>query len=261
VHLRNVTAEEQALLDEVDPERVPVHLAIIMDGNRRWAREQNLPGIMGHRAGVLAFREIVRTCKDLGVKVVTSYAFSLENWKRSSTEVSILMHLFEHYSRQDRKEMLANGIRFQIIGNFDELPAKVKKEFERTVEATRNNTAMTLNLAVNYGARKEILNAVRALAHDAKDGKIDPDAITAEDFERHLYTAGQPDPDLLIRTSGELRISNFLLWQSAYTEFWFTPRYWPDFKRKDLLEAIVGYQSRARRFGGDDQPAKVAVHS
>lgn len=250
LYLRNATADENLLLAEVDGTRLPVHLAVIMDGNRRWARERSLPSIMGHRAGVRVFRETVRACTDLGVRVLTAYAFSLENWKRSQQEVGILMHLFEHYSRKDRAEMQDNGVCFRIIGDVDHVPARVRAEFEKTVEVTRNNTRMILNLAVNYGSRDEILLAVRRLAEEVKAGRLDPSKITSDDMSRQLYTAGLPDPDLLIRTSGEIRISNFLLWQMAYTEFWFTERYWPEFSRTDLLHALLDYQRRERRFGG-----------
>jgi undecaprenyl diphosphate synthase len=259
LHIRNAKPEESALLQEVDPARMPAHLAIIMDGNRRWAREHSLPSIMGHRAGVRAFREVVRTCTDLGVQVVTAYAFSLENWKRSQQEVGILMHLFEHYSKKDRADMLANGIRFRIIGDSDELPQRVRNEFEKTMDATRDNNKMILNLAVNYGSRGELVRAIQGIAADAAQGRLDPRAISEEDVSARLFTAGQPEPDLLIRTSGEVRISNFLLWQMAYTEFWFTPRYWPDFSRLDLLQAIVDYQRRDRRYGGGSQDSSAGA--
>jgi undecaprenyl diphosphate synthase len=240
------------LLQRLDPARLPRHVAIIMDGNRRWARERSLPSLMGHRAGVRAFRDVVRACSDLGIGILTAYAFSVENWKRSSQEVGILMNLFEHYSRQDRKEMLANGVRFRIIGDFDSLPDRVRQEFSRTVEATSQNTRTILNLAVNYGARSEILQAIRSLARDVASGHIKESEIDENLLSERLYTSGLEDPDLLIRTSGEMRISNFLLWQMAYTEFWFTSRNWPDFSRSDLLEALLDYQSRERRFGGTD---------
>jgi undecaprenyl diphosphate synthase len=256
--LRNATAEEQALLAQLDPARLPAHLAVIMDGNRRWARERSLPSLMGHRAGVRAFREVVRASSDLGIKVLTAYAFSLENWKRSQKEVGILMRLFEHYSRKDRAEMNANGVCFRIIGKTADLPDRVRAEFEKTSEVTRDNRRLILNLAVNYGSRGEILDAVRDLAAEIAAGKVDPERLEEADFERHLYTSGLPDPDLLIRTSGEIRVSNFLLWQMAYTEFWFTERNWPAFTRLDLLHALLDYQQRERRFGGgggSDEPA------
>lgn len=250
LQVRNATPEETALLVALDPARLPRHVAVIMDGNRRWARERLLPGIMGHRAGVRAFRDLVRACSDLGIGVLTAYAFSLENWKRSPQEIGILMHLFEHYSRKDRAEMVANGVRFKIIGDPAVLPERVRREFDRTTEATAHNTRTVLNLAVNYGARHEILGAVRELARDLAAGRLQEDALDEAAISSRLYTAGLPDPDLLIRTSGEIRVSNFLLWQMAYTEFWFTPRNWPDFSRLDFLHALVDYQARDRRFGG-----------
>lgn len=252
LYLRNATAEEKLLLAEMEHSPLPAHIAVIMDGNRRWARERSLPAIMGHRAGVRIFRELVRACSDLGVRVLTAYAFSLENWKRPQREVGVLMHLFEHYSRKDRAEMLENGVCFRIIGHLDNLPDRVRVELEKTAEATRANTGLILNLAVNYGSRSEILEAARLLADDIHAGRVDPARLRDEDLARHLFTAMVPDPDLLIRTSGEMRVSNFMLWQMAYSEFWFTERYWPDFRRLDLLRAMVDYQRRERRYGGDD---------
>ena len=250
VHLRNASAAEQELLQQVDPQRMPVHLAVIMDGNRRWARKRGYPSIMGHRAGVRSFREVVRACSDLGVRVLTAYAFSLENWKRSTAEVSILMHLFEHYCRTDRREMLANGVRFRVLGQVDELPARVQREFARTSEATAHNSKLILNLAVNYGARGELVRAVQQIARGVAEGSCEPDSIDEAMISRHLYSVGLPDPDLLVRTSGEVRISNFLLWQMAYTEMYFSPLYWPDFSRSELVRAIIDFQGRDRRFGG-----------
>jgi undecaprenyl diphosphate synthase len=243
-----------ALLGRVDPHVMPTHVAVIMDGNRRWARQHRLPSIMGHRAGVRSFRELVRACSDLGVRVLTAYAFSLENWKRSQAEVSILMHLFEHYCRTDRREMLANGVRFRVLGEVELLPARVQAEFARTAEATAHNDKVILNLAVNYGSRGELVRAAKRLAQAVRDGQLSLDDLDESAIEANLFTQGLPDPDLLIRTSGELRVSNFLLWQMAYTEFAFTARYWPDFTRSDLLQAILDYQSRERRFGGGSHP-------
>lgn len=257
--LRNATPEERELLADLDGTRLPLHLAVIMDGNRRWARQRSLPAIMGHRAGVRVFRDLVRASTDLGIGYLTAYAFSLENWKRSETEVGILMHLFEHYSRKDRAEMVENGVRFRIIGNMDNLPRRVRAEFEKTCEVTRLNTGMVLNLAVNYGARAEILEAARKLADDIVEGRVDARKLRDGDFERHLYTAGIPDPDLLIRTSGEIRVSNFLLWQMAYSEFWFTERNWPEFTRIDLLHALLDYQRRERRYGGSGETVEPAA--
>ncbi|MHB2020136.1 MAG: isoprenyl transferase [Candidatus Xenobia bacterium] len=229
----------------LDPTRIPRHIAIIMDGNRRWALQRSLPALMGHRAGVRALREVVEACVDLKVEVLTVYAFSVENWKRSEIEVNILLSLFEYYSRQDRNRLHGNNVRFRVIGRRHELPARVLRALEATEAATRNNTGLVMNLAVNYGARAEIVEATRAMLQDG----VNPNDVTEQTFEKYLYTQGQPDPDLLIRTSGELRLSNFLLWQMAYTEFWFTELYWPDFGRQHLCEAVLEFQKRDRRYG------------
>lgn len=244
-----------AELQGIDPAAIPRHLAIIMDGNRRWAQTRSLPALMGHRAGVRAFREIVQACVDLNVEVLTAYAFSVENWKRSTVEVDILLSLFEYYSRADRQRLTGNNVRFRVIGRREELPARVLRALHATEEATAHNTGLILNLAVNYGARAELLDAVRGVARDVAAGNLDPAALQEETFSRYLYTRGLPDPDLLIRTSGELRLSNFLLWQMAYTEFWFTDLYWPDFGREQLLEAIREYQKRDRRYGAGSNGA------
>jgi len=229
---------------------LPKHLAVIMDGNRRWAKERRLPSLLGHRAGVRAFRRLLERCREMEIPHLTAYAFSAENWRRSPAEVEVLMKLFERYAARERDKLRRTGIRFHLIGDLEALPSRVQKEFLKTVEATADNTAMTLNLAVNYGAREELLRVVRALAEDSSAGNIEPSQITAEMVEERLYTAGQPDPDLLIRTSGELRMSNFLLWQSAYTEFFFTDAYWPDVDDRILDQALEAFARRDRRFGG-----------
>ncbi|HEY3998137.1 MAG TPA: isoprenyl transferase [Candidatus Xenobia bacterium] len=234
---------------DIDPHHIPRHIAIIMDGNRRWAHARSLPALMGHRAGVRSLREVVQTCVDLQVEVLTAYAFSVENWKRSSLEVDFLLSLFEYYSRADREKLHGNNVRFRVIGRRNELPPRVLKALHATEQATADNTGLILNLAVNYGARAEMLDAVRQIARDAAAGKISPEAVNEETVAKYLYTQGLSDPDLLIRTSGELRVSNFLLWQIAYTEFWFTDLYWPDFGSHELLEAVRAYQRRDRRFG------------
>lgn len=257
--LRNATGEETQALSSLDGGRLPTHLAVIMDGNRRWARSRSLPSLMGHRAGVRAFRDVVRACSDLGIRVLTAYAFSLENWKRSESEVGLLMRLFEHYSRKDRADMLANGVRFRVIGDVESLPARVREAFAETSRVTAGNSRLILNLAVNYGARGELVRAARALAAEVRDGRLDAEAICEADIERNLHTVGLPDPDLLIRTSGEIRVSNFLLWQMAYTEFWFTERCWPDFRRIDLVHALLDYQTRERRYGGGSAEAPRAL--
>jgi len=230
--------------------KLPRHLAVIMDGNRRWARDRRLPALLGHRAGVRAFRRLLERCRELGIPHLTAYAFSAENWRRSPLEVEVLMKLFERYAAREREKLRRTGIRFQLIGDIRELPAPVREEFLKTVEATAHNRDMTLNLAVNYGSREELLRSVRQLAAEAVSGNLDPADITAETIESTLYTHGQPDPDLLIRTSGELRMSNFLLWQSAYTEFYFTDAYWPDVDDGVLDHALAEFQKRDRRFGG-----------
>lgn len=228
----------------------PQHIAVIMDGNRRWAKERRLPAVLGHRAGVRAFRRMLERCRELEIPYLTAYAFSAENWRRSPLEVEVLMKLFERYAARERDKLRRTGIRFQLIGNVDDLPVRVRDEFEKTAEATKHNRAMTLNLAVNYGAREEMVRAVRDLVADATSGKVSPAEITEQLLSSRLYTRGQPDPDLLIRTSGELRMSNFLLWQSAYTEFYFTDYYWPDVDEKVLEHALAEFAHRDRRYGG-----------
>jgi undecaprenyl diphosphate synthase len=246
---KRASAADEAAVNFANPQ-LPQHLAVIMDGNRRWARDRRLPALLGHRAGVRAFRRLLERCRELGIPHLTAYAFSAENWRRSPLEVEVLMKLFERYAAREREKLRRTGIRFRLIGDIDELPRRVQEEFLKTVEATAHNRAMTLNLAVNYGAREEILRAVRLLATEAASGGLEPAGITAEMIEQRLYTQGQPDPDLLIRTSGELRMSNFLLWQSAYTEFYFTDAYWPDVDDNILNRALSEFSSRDRRYGG-----------
>ncbi len=229
---------------------LPRHLAIIMDGNRRWAKERRLPSVLGHRAGVRAFRRLLERCREMEIPHLTAYAFSAENWRRSPAEVQVLMKLFERYAARERDKLRRTGIRFQLIGDIDALPGAVREEFQKTVEATSQNRAMTLNLAVNYGARDELLMAVQSLAAEVQRGEIEPESISAEMIGDRLYTRGQPDPDLLIRTSGELRMSNFLLWQSAYTELFFTDAYWPDVDDAILDQALAAFAQRDRRYGG-----------
>ncbi len=230
--------------------KIPVHVAVIMDGNRRWARQRFLPAPMGHRAGVKALRTVLETCSDLGVRHLTAYAFSAENWRRTPTEVKILMQLFERYVKTERQKMIDKGVRFNPIGEYHALPEAVWKEFEKTRDATAHNSKIVLNLAVNYGGRDEIIKATRILADQVRDGTITSDQIDEAAISRLLYTHDQPDPDLLIRTSGELRISNFLLWQTAYSEFYFTDCLWPDVNAQTIYEAFRAYEERDRRFGG-----------
>ena len=244
-----VGTDEEDLLRVIDFARLPRHVAVIMDGNGRWARLRNKHRVEGHRAGIDAVRDTVETAARLGIEVLTLYAFSIENWKRPESEVSVLMGLLKHYLRSELETLLKNNIRFRVVGRGDELAPDVREELARAEERTASATGLQFNIALNYGGRAEITDAVkRLLAELLRDGRS-PDAIDEQAIAAHLYTAGQPDPDLLIRTSGELRVSNFLLWQIAYTELFITPVLWPDFTRRHLFEAIVAYQGRDRRFG------------
>lgn len=224
-------------------EKIPQHIAIIMDGNGRWARQRNLPRIAGHREGINSVREIVRVCGELGVKVLTLYTFSSENWRRPRSEVSALMRLLLVTINREVRDLDNNNVRLTVIGRIQDLPEAPRKGILKGIENLKNNTGLNLNLALSYGGRQEILDAVNSLC---KSGARE---VTAEEFSQHLYTAGLPDPDLLIRTSGELRLSNFLLWQLAYTEIYVTDVLWPDFRREELLKAVQAYQGRERRFG------------
>ncbi len=243
-----ITEREIELLNKLDRDNIPSHIAVIMDGNGRWAIEKDLPRIEGHRQGVETVRSTVRNCSNLGVKVLTLFAFSTENWKRPAGEVNFLMSLPEKYFKQELPELMKNNIRVRLIGDGARLPRKVQKAVSEGSEATKNNSGMILNFALNYGSRAEILAAVNRLIADSKANNLKA-SVDEKLFSKYLYTADLPDPDLLIRTSGEMRISNFLLWQLAYSEFWFTDIYWPDFSRLHLLEALTDYQSRKRRFG------------
>jgi len=229
--------------------RLPRHIAIIMDGNGRWAQARGLPRHAGHRAGVEALRRVVRAGNDLDIPVLTVYAFSTENWKRPATEVKGLMDLLVEYLEEDHDELLAANVTVNVIGHWQELPVLTRRAVERVVRETRGR-ARTINVALNYGGRREIVDACRRLVQAALAGAVRPEAIDEARFAQELGTAGQPDPDLLIRTAGELRLSNFLLWQLAYTELYVTPVHWPDFTADDLHTAILAYQSRQRRFGG-----------
>ncbi len=233
----------------IDPENLPRHIAVIMDGNGRWAKQHALGRIAGHRKGAEAVRATVRTCREMGIRYLTLYAFSVENWMRPTREVSALMELLVDYLRSETRELQERGIRLQAIGSIGLLPEAVRQFLRETMEATKENRAMVLVLALSYGGRDEILEAARSLARKSSSGALDPGDISKDVFEEHLQTAGIPDPDLLIRTSGEFRISNFLLWQTAYTEFYFTDVLWPDFNREELRRAVAAYQQRERRFG------------
>jgi undecaprenyl diphosphate synthase len=241
---------EEALARQVDFDRLPRHVAVIMDGNGRWAAQRHLPRVEGHRAGIDAVRDVVETSARLGIQVLTLYAFSVENWKRPALEVSTLMMLLKRYLRIELDTLLRNNICFHVIGRQEELARDVRTELEAAEARTAGNSGMQFNIALNYGGRAEIVEAVRRAIAEG----IRPDDLDEQRFSGLLYTAGQPDPDLLIRTSGEMRVSNFLLWQIAYAEIWVTDTLWPDFRRRDLLEAILAYQKRDRRYGGITQP-------
>jgi undecaprenyl diphosphate synthase len=241
---------EESLARQVDFDRLPRHIAVIMDGNGRWAAQRHLPRVEGHRAGIDSVREIVETSARIGIPVLTLYAFSVENWKRPATEVSTLMSLLKRYLRLELKTLLRNNIRFSVIGRFSELAPDVQSELQAAEDRTATNDGMQFNIALNYGGRAEIVEAAKRMLA----AKVDPDALDEARFAGFLYTAGQPDPDLLIRTSGEMRVSNFLLWQIAYAEIWVTDTLWPDFRKRHLLEAIIDYQKRDRRYGGITQP-------
>jgi undecaprenyl diphosphate synthase len=243
-------SDEQSLIRAIDWSRLPRHVAVIMDGNGRWAKLRHKRRVEGHRAGIAAVRDVVETSARLGLQVLTLYAFSVENWKRPANEVSTLMGLLKHYLRVELETLLRNNIRFQVIGRMGDLPPDVRDELSRSMERTRASPGMCFNIALNYGGRAEIADAVQRLLADVVANGKDPARITEETISAHLYTAGQPDPDLLIRTSGEMRISNFLLWQIAYAEIWVTDVLWPDFRRRHLLQAIADYQKRERRYGG-----------
>src|SRR5829696_8530360 len=237
---------EDAIARQVDFARLPAHVAIIMDGNGRWAAQRHLPRVEGHRAGIESVRDVVETSARLGIRVLTLYAFSIENWKRPRAEVNTLMMLLKRYIRLELATLLKNNIRFQVIGRSEELASDVQDELEVGIRQTASNTGMLFNIALNYGGRAEIVDAARRAIAEG----IAADDLDERRFGDLLYTAGQPDPDLLIRTSGEMRVSNFLLWQIAYSEIWVTETLWPDFRRRDLLEAVVAYQKRDRRYGG-----------
>ena len=239
------------LLAQLNPERLPQHIAIIMDGNGRWAKKRRLPRIAGHREGIRVVRKVVEACVGLGVRWLTLYAFSVENWKRPQMEVKLLMSLLREYLKKEIPEMHKHNIRFGVIGRIRDLPDSVQSDVRFAIQSTRKNTGLRLTLALNYGGRAELIDAVREIVGQAhQNGSADVNAIDEEFFSKHLYTRDLPDPDLLIRTSGEMRLSNFLLWQIAYSEIWVTETLWPDFAEKDLYQAIVDFQKRERRYGG-----------
>ncbi|WP_078681619.1 isoprenyl transferase [Clostridium prolinivorans] len=235
---------------EIDTEKIPRHIAIIMDGNGRWAKERKLPRSAGHKAGVETIREIVKECSKLKINYLTLYAFSTENWKRPKEEVSTLMKLLVEYLSKEIQELNSNNVVINSIGDISKLPLICQKELMHAYEVTKNNTGLILNLALNYGGRNEIINAFKQMYKDLKNNKLKEEEICENIFSKYLYTSGMPDPDIIIRTSGEQRLSNFLLWQCAYSEFWISDVKWPDFKKEHLHEAILDYQRRDRRFGG-----------
>ena len=245
-----VTAEEAHILKKLDWERLPRHIAVIMDGNGRWAQKRHLPRVAGHRAGTQSARTTIETCARLKVEALTLYAFSVENWRRPKAEIEFLMQLLREYLRNEMPLIQRNNIRMRFLGRPEELPAGVQKDTREATEATAGNTGMVLSIALNYGGRAEIVDAMNAILAE-RNGHGNA-AVTEEQLSGHLYTANLPDPDLLIRTSGEMRVSNFLLWQIAYAEIFVTETLWPDFNRARLLEALVDFQGRERRYGGID---------
>ena len=251
LRIHELTAEERAVYATLKPERVPEHVAIIMDGNGRWAGRRSLKRFLGHQQGARSVQLVTETASRIGLPWLTLYAFSLENsLRRPRAEVSFLMRLLRSYLESNLQRMMDNNIRMRYIGRIHDLPPEVQEKMQWVQDATARNTGTTLTLALNYGGRSELVDAFRGLAREMERKHISPDRITEEDIHRHLYTAHMPDPDLLIRTSGEMRISNYLLWQIAYTEIFVTERLWPDFRGIHLLEAIADFQRRERRYGG-----------
>ena len=234
---------------DLDYQRLPQHVAVIMDGNGRWATQQGLPRIAGHRQGARVLKEVLRCCKDWGIKTLTAYAFSTENWSRPATEVNFLVALFERVLRKELEEMQREGVRIKFFGDIEAFPDSLQKLMQQAMHQTANNQAVSFNVAINYGSRHEIAKACRHLAQRVQQGELQPEEINEELVEKSLYTASVENPDLLIRTSGEMRLSNFLLWQVAYTEIYFTDTLWPDFDRTQLHHALISYQKRDRRFG------------
>ncbi|MBQ3022383.1 MAG: isoprenyl transferase [Clostridia bacterium] len=245
--LKNLFKQDE---HKVDLENLPQHIGIIMDGNGRWAKKRGLPRSGGHAAGAKTFEKIIEDAGDIGIKVVTVYAFSTENWSRPKDEVDALMSLLEDYLDNGLERIAGRDVKIHFIGDSAAFSDKFQKKLAHMEKATRDNGGLLLNVALNYGGRAELTNAVKQIAEEVKNGEINPDEITEDTISKHLYTSGQPDPDLIIRPSGEFRLSNFLMWQGAYSELWFSDCLWPDFSKKELLEAISDYQKRNRRFGG-----------
>ena len=252
--LHPASREEIRLLEHLDPRRFPQHVAIIMDGNGRWAQRRHLPRIAGHRSGVLSARRVIETSAKLGLKVLTLYAFSVENWRRPKAETDFLMRLLREYLRKELPSIQRNNIRLYVLGRLEDLPDAVRADVTSAMEKTSGNTGMKLAVALNYGGRAEIVDAFNAILQHSRHNGSANKPIDEEIISRHLYTADLPDPDLLIRTSGEMRVSNFLLWQIAYAELYVTETLWPDFDRVSLLEALLDFQKRERRYGGLGAP-------
>src|ERR1700738_5031768 len=251
-----VPAEESRLLQRIDLTRLPRHIAVIMDGNGRWAQKRHLPRVAGHQSGTKSARITIETCARLKIQALTLYAFSVENWRRPKAEIEFLMQLLREYLRREMPLLQKNNIRMRFLGRSNELPEAVQRDTREAMEATADNTGMVLSVALNYGGRAEIVDAMNSILAE-RNGNSAGSPVTEEQLERHLYTGGLPDPDLLIRTSGEMRVSNFLLWHIAYAEIFVTETLWPDFNRARLLEALVEYQKRERRYGGIRQPASL----
>ncbi|MCY6356628.1 isoprenyl transferase [Clostridium sp. ZS2-4] len=245
---KNVYKKDKKI--NLDMNNIPKHIAIIMDGNGRWAKEKKLPRSFGHKAGVETIREVVKECSRLGIHYLTLYAFSTENWKRPAEEVNTLMKLLVEYLKKELAELNSQGVVVNNIGDISKLPQICQNELNNAYEITKNNTGLILNLAINYGGRDEILYAVKKIIDELKENKVTYKEINEKVIAKHLYTTNMPDPDIIIRTAGEQRLSNFMLWQCAYSEFWYTDIKWPDFKREDLQKAIYDYQNRDRRYGG-----------
>jgi undecaprenyl diphosphate synthase len=245
-----------SLKEKINTNDLPQHIAVIMDGNGRWAKSKGKFRVFGHQHGVKSVREVTEACAELGVEFLTLYAFSTENWNRPKAEVMALMELLVHTIRKELKTLQDNNIKLNAIGHVENLPPKCLRELQEAIQATQQNTRMTLTLALSYGSRSEIVDATKKIAQDVAAGKLEVSAINDNIFQSYLYTYNLPDPSLLIRTSGEQRISNFMLWQLAYTEFYFSPLFWPDFQREELYQAIIAFQERERRFGKTSEQVK-----
>lgn len=247
---KNIILTEEEYLQRLDMTKLPKHIAIIMDGNGRWATKRGLPRSAGHRAGVESLREVVNVCSRFGIEYLTVYAFSTENWKRPKEEVNILMDLLVEYINKEVAELHRKNVRVNSIGRIDQLSKTAQEALSKAYELTKDNTSLTLNIALNYGGRTELIDAMQDISGKVLKGELKIEDIDEEVVNKHLYTAGIPDPDLLIRPSGEYRLSNYMLWQIAYSEFWMTPVLWPDFRKIHLMDALLSYQTRKRRFGG-----------